>query len=322
MEPHKNLHQNHFLYPAQQQVTGGEIDLRDMLTVLWQEKWTIVVTTLVFAISSVLYATSLPNIYKADALLAPTESSENGGLAKMAGQFSGLAAIAGVNLSNSESSQTDLAVQVLKSRQFVGAFIQRHDLKMPLMAAKGWDLDSNKLILDENIYNETTGQWLRKAKGLRTAEPTEQEMFDVFRKDILSISQDKENGFYTLSVRFYDPFLAKQWVSWLIDDINKVMRDRAITETSQNLMYLNAQLQKTAVADMQSAFYTLIEEQTKNLMLAEVQEEFIFKVIDPAVVPEVKDGPKRLVLCILGSMLGGMLGVVFAFVRYVFRKKK
>ncbi|TOO02663.1 LPS O-antigen length regulator, partial [Vibrio parahaemolyticus] len=79
---------------------------------------------------------------------------------------------------------------------------------------------------------------------------------------------------------------------WLIEDINKVMRERTIAETSQNLEYLNTQLRKTAVADMQSTFYKLIEEQTKSLMLAEVQEEFIFKIVDPAIAPETKESPR------------------------------
>lgn len=43
-----------------------------------------------------------------------------------------------------------------------------------------------------------------------------------------------------------------------MQDINNVMRERTIKETSQNLAYLNAQLQKTAVADMQNTFYKLI----------------------------------------------------------------
>ncbi|NMT19326.1 LPS O-antigen length regulator, partial [Vibrio parahaemolyticus] len=77
---------------------------------------------------------------------------------------------------------------------------------------------------------------------------------EVFKKDIFSVIQDKETGLYTVSVKHYSPFVAQMWVNWLIDDINKVMRDRAIAEATQNLAYLDAQLEKTAVAEMQSTF--------------------------------------------------------------------
>lgn len=321
MEPQKESNPNYLPYPPNLQHGNDEIDLRELFKALWKGKWIIIATTFVFAVGAVLYALSLPNIYKADALLAPAESSNGGGLSKMAGQLGGLAALAGVNLGAGESSQTDLAVQVMKSRQFVEAFINKHDLLVPLMAAKDWDLANNKLILDEELYNSKTGEWLREPDGLRGATPTAQEAFEVFSKEVLSINQDKDSGLYTVSVKSYSPYLAQQWVNWLIEDINKVMRERTIAETSQNLAYLNTQLQKTAVAEMQSTFYKLIEEQTKSLMLAEVQEEFIFKVVDPAVVPELKDGPKRALICVLGTLLGGMLGVAIVLVRFAFRKE-
>ncbi|HBC3451399.1 TPA: LPS O-antigen length regulator [Vibrio parahaemolyticus] len=321
MEPQKEPNPNCLPYPPNQQHSDDEIDLSELFKALWKGKWIIIATTFVFAIGSVLYALNLPNIYKADALLAPAESSNGGGLSKMAGQLGGLVALAGVNLGASESSQTDLAVQVMKSRQFVEAFINKHDLLVPLMAATDWDLANNKLILDEELYNSNTGEWLREPNGMRGATPTAQEAFEVFSKEVLNISQDKESGLYTVSVKSYSPYLAQQWVNWLIEDINKVMRERTIAETSQNLAYLNTQLQKTAVADMQSTFYKLIEEQTKSLMLAEVQEEFIFKVVDPAVIPEMSDGPKRALICVLGSLLGGILGITTVLLISVLRKE-
>lgn len=322
MEPQKELDTNFFTSLSQPQLPDDRIDLRKLFKAVWKGKWTIIATTFVFAVGSVLYALSLPNIYKADALLAPAESANGGGFSKMAGQLGGLAALAGVNIGGNESSQTDLAVQVMKSRKFIEAFINEHNLLVPLMAANGWDLTNNKLVLDNEIYSPSTGEWLREAQGLRGATPTAQEAFQVFTKDILSVNQDKESGLYTISVNHYSPYVAQQWVNWLIEDINKVMRERTISETSQNLAYLNSQLQKTAVADMQSTFYKLIEEQTKSLMLAEVQEEFIFKVVDPAVVPEVKDGPKRALICVLGSVLGGMLGLVIVLIKFAFQKEE
>jgi uncharacterized protein involved in exopolysaccharide biosynthesis len=56
-------------------------------------------------------------------------------------------------------------------------------------------------------------------------------------------------------------------------------------------------------------------------MLAEVQEEFIFKVVDPAVIPELKSSPKRALICVLGTLLGGMLSVVIVLVGFALRKE-
>ncbi|MGR5306681.1 Wzz/FepE/Etk N-terminal domain-containing protein [Vibrio mediterranei] len=305
-----------------QQNNDDEIDLKELFLALWKGKWVILATTFVFAVGAVIFAISQPNTYKADTLLAPAESSGQGGLAKVAGQLGGLAALAGVNLGGGESSQTELAVQVMKSRQFVDHFIKKHDLLVPIMAVKEWDANSNTLVLNDEMYDESNNKWLREPKGLRGAEPSAQEAYDVFIKNMFSVIQDKESGLYTVSIEHFSPFLAQQWTTWLVEDINKVMRDRVIAESTQNLEYLAEQLTKTSVAEMQNAFYKIMEEQTKSLMLAEVQDEFIFKVVDPAVVPELKAGPKRSLICILGTLLGGMLGVMMALILFFVRKSK
>ena len=316
MEPQKEPHPNYLPYPPQSQPTDDEIDLRELFKALWKGKWIIVATTFVFTISSVLYALNLPNVYKSDALLAPTETSNGGGLAKMAGQLGGLAALAGVNLASNETSQTDLAIEVMKSRKFIYDFITKHDLLVPVMAAKGWDLKTNELKLDLDIYDPIKKEWLREPNGLRNAKPSAQEAAETFKNQFLNVSQNKVSGLYTVTINFYSPYLAQDWVGWLIEDINTVMRERSIKETKQNLLYLNEQLEKTSIADMKSTFYKLIEEQTKTLMLAEVQDEYIFKTIDPAVTPELKSEPKRFLICIFGITLGLLIGGLTSIIKF------
>ena len=66
-----------------------EIDLQELFGVLWAGKIFIVVITALFAIGSVVYALSIPNQYKATALLAPAQSG-GGGLSAALGQLGGL----------------------------------------------------------------------------------------------------------------------------------------------------------------------------------------------------------------------------------------
>ena len=63
----------------------------------------------------------------------------------------------------------------------------------------------------------------------------------------------------------------------------------------------------------------MIEEQAKVIMLAEVREEYVFKTIDPAIIPELKFKPKRALVCLLITFLGGVLSVLIVLVRYFTR---
>ncbi|EGR2041897.1 Wzz/FepE/Etk N-terminal domain-containing protein [Vibrio parahaemolyticus] len=298
------------------------VDIREILKAIYSGKLYITFVTIAFCILSVFFALSRPDIYQADALLSPAENSSSGGLSQMAGQFGGIAALAGVNLNAGKSSQTELAVQVMQSRKFIESFISKHDLLIPIMAVNSWDIGSGSLNIDADIYNEDTKEWLRDSKGLRAAKPSTLEAYEIFIKDIFQVAQDKDSGLYRITVNYYSPYVAKEWVDWLVADINEVMRNRTIEETTKNLKYLSDQLVKTPITEMQSTFYKLIEEQTKSLMLAEAQEEFVFKVVDPSVVPELKSKPKRSLIVIIGTFMGFMFGLALVLIRYAVVKNR
>lgn len=306
------------IYIMPQQNPGpadDEIDLRELWDAIWQGKFTIIAITALFTLAAVIYALSQPNIYKSQALLAPASQSQSGGLSALAGQFGGLASLAGVNLKGGGSDPTAMALEVLKSRSFINQFINKHQLLVPLMASTGWNQNNQELIIDNRLYNPDTKQWLRKVTPPKKPKPSEQEAYKAFSEK-LSVSQDKTSGLVTISFEFYSPIIAQQWVSLLISDINNYMRNQDLKEAETTILYLTEQLSQTAIADMQAIFYQLIEEQTKTIMLAKVRQDYVLKTIDPAIVPELKAKPKRALICVLGTILGGMLSVIIVLIRH------
>jgi uncharacterized protein involved in exopolysaccharide biosynthesis len=101
-----------------------------------------------------------------------------------------------------------------------------------------------------------------------------------------------------------------------VAELNEFMRAQDQAEAQASIDYLKEQLEDIQVTTMETVFYQLIEEQTKNMMLTQVKVEYVLKIIDPAQVPEEKAGPKRALIVVLGTILGGMLSVLLVFIRY------
>jgi uncharacterized protein involved in exopolysaccharide biosynthesis len=301
--------------PMQNNIADDEIDLRELFAVIWQGKWLIIAITALFAVASVVYAISQPNIYKSEALLAPAEQEGGGGLSALAGQFGGLASLAGVNLGGGSSNKAQLAIEVLKSRQFTSDFIQKHNILPDLMAAESWNMQTNTVVYDSEIYDAQNDKWVREVDAPFKPKPSMQEAYKEF-SEILAASTDKESGMVKISIEHVSPYVAQQWVEWLIQDINKTMKQRDVLEALKSTEFLTQQLEQTKIADIRAVLYKLVEEQTKTIMFAKVRDEYVFKTIDAALVPEEKFKPKRALICVLGVLLGGMLSVMIVLIRH------
>ena len=296
-----------------------EIDLRELFSALWSGKLTIIIATVMAAVIAVSYALFLPNIYKAEALLSPV-SSDGSGMGGLASKFGGLASLAGVSLGGGGSGdKTTLGIEVMQSRQFFAQFSQENNVLVPLMAAKGWNSSDNTLVIDPEVFDSATNTWVRQPKPPRQSQPSIQESHEAFKK-LISVAQDKETGFVTLSVEHFSPYVAKQWVDALVQAINMTIREQDVAKAERSISYLQQQIATTQLAELQTGLFELIQSQTETIMLANASPEYLFQTIDPAVVPELKAKPKRALICVLGVMLGGMLGVLIVLIRHFVNK--
>lgn len=300
-----------------------EIDLRELFSVLWAGKIPIMACVLVFALVSVSVALYLPNKYTAEAVLAPRSSGGGGGLAQLASQYGGLASLAGINIGGlGEGDSSAVAKEMLKTREFFSAYLYDSVL-VDLMAAESWDRDTDTVAIDDTVFDVQSKAWIRKAGPGRQVKPSVQEAHKAFVEGFLSVSEDKQTGLVTVSITHLSPSVARDWVNLLITGINEAVRARDVREAENSIEFLNEQRLKTSLVSLTEVFSELIEEQTKTVMLANASDEYVFQVIEPPVAPELKSEPSRALICVLGTMLGGMLGVVLMLIRhYAFKPEE
>ena len=301
--------------PAQAN-SNDEIDLRELFATLWASKTTILGIVLMSALISVFVALSLPNKYTSQALLAPrSDSGAGGALAQMASQFGGLASLAGVNLGGlGDQGSTAVAIEMLKSRQFFGTYLY-DDVLIDLMAAEGWDRGTGKVLIDDSLFDVKTATWVRDVSEELQVKPSVQEAHGSF-KGFLSVAEDTKTGFVTVEVTHYSPTVARDWVALVVKGVNEAVRARDVEEAEKSIAFLNQQRLKTNLVSLTEVFAELIEQQTKTVMLANASDEYVFQVIEPPVAPELKSEPKRALICVLGTLLGGMLAVLFVLIRH------
>ena len=311
-EAHNNKHTNDF---------DDEIDLRELFYVLLEGKWIIVSLTAFISIIGVTYSLLLPNIYESKAMLVPVNSSS--GISGALRSYSGLAGLAGINLpSGGDEGNSAKAIQKISSLSFFENNILTNIHLPDLMAVKSWNPKTNILNFDESIYDTSSNTWVRDISYPQQQIPSPQESFEVFKTKHLSLSEDKKSGFITLSIKHQSPFVAKQWVELVVNEVNTFYRQKDKLESERAVSYLNQQILMTGLSEIKEVLAQLLQEETKKLTLVEANQYYVFDYIDPPAVMEKKSEPTRALICILSALLGGILSVLLVLIRHYFFSEK
>ncbi len=283
------------VYPPEEPINWGEY-----WRVLVKNRKLIGIITAASTLIALLIAFLLPPVYRAEVLLAPVTQDKSEGLSAIAGQYGDVAALAGINL-GPDRDKTAEYVAALKSRSLSVAFINEENLK-PVLFPRNWDDEGKK--------------WKDSSKI-----PTDWDTFKVFDEDIRTVRIDRKTSIVTLAIEWKDAALAAKWANSLVRRVNARLRNEAIEEAERSIGYLEKQLVSTSAVEIQQAIYRLIEGQTKKKMVASTRDEYAFSVIDPAVPPEKKVKPRRILIVVFSFLASVIIGTVVAFAIYYVKSR-
>lgn len=281
---------------------SAEITLGFLIKTLWNNKFKIIIPTAIVSILAVFYALNKPNVYTATGVYTPASQGDASALSKLAGQFGGLASLAGVNLGGGSKDDTQVAIKFLNSRAFLQHFIEKYSLADELMAVESWERANNKLIYNSSLYDEESKKWVRTPPPNKSITPTPWEAYESL-KDILKIQYEDKEGIITINLTYYSPHLAKEWLELLVKELNALWKIKKLNKSDKLLKGLTQKAEETNISELQEVFYNLIAEQTKTNLLTQVNEESVFESVGSVVLPEDKSAPSRALICILAFIL-------------------
>lgn len=259
-----------------------KLDLVAMIRLLREYRWTVLITTVIFAIASITYAMLATPIYRAEVTVTVVKDKDQGLGEGLGSAMGDIANLAGVNLGDNADEEAMKAV--LASKHLIQVFIERYDL-------------------------------LSMLRGRAPKAPTLWKGVLHFHDDLLSIKDDQRKGVTLIAISWTEPTVAARWANDFVALANELIRSKALKDSQRNVEYLTEQAGKATSIGVQQALYALLEQETRKMMLANERIEYAFSVADPAVAPEIRSSPKRTLIVIGGTGFGLFLGFSIAFVR-------
>jgi len=263
-------------------VAGDGYSIGEIINILRNQLGLVIAIVAATVMAALVVALISKPVFRAEVVVMDVR--ERGGInaGSIGGQLGGLAALAGVNIGSAGFPRE--ASAVLKSRTLANHFIEREAL-LPLL-------------FEGQSKNATL--WFAVER---------------LRKDVLSIVEEPRTGLITVTVDWRNPVEAARWANSFVAMADDMLRRRAIEDHERNIRYVNEQISQTDALEVRGVLFKIIEDESKNLMLARSRRDYAFFVVDPAVVPENRIAPRRTLIVGLGLALGVLLGTLTAFAR-------
>lgn len=271
-------------------------DVTAMIAAIWEGKWVVAIATGLAMLGALIVVMIVDPVYEAEVVAAHNvNSGATDGLPRTLGSMERLAAISGLGLNSAQGDQ-EIALATLRSRRFTAQFMERFQVKAALFPDL-WDPDTNK--------------W-RVSEG---AIPTDWSAYNFWAKDVFQVSEDSATGLVHIRIHWQDPMVAARWANEIIVMANAVLQQQALAQSERNLSYLAEQMTSSRIEEIRAAIAGLIQQETASMMVASGNQDFAFRIIDPAVPAEDPYFPRPLLLVFSATVLGFLLGVLAALIR-------
>lgn len=282
---------------------SSEITFLKLIFYLWKRKIFIIAFTIIFGVIGLIISFKTTETYKADSTLIPAERYST----TMAGNqgVSTLGSIIGLTNVASEMDYVVLGIETLKSRIFIKKFLKTNNFEQYYSPIYTYDLASNKFEFDDDIYDVKNQDWTENAKQNKLV-PSDSEIYDNFMRRTI-FSRDLATNSLKLSTIHESPYLAKEVNYLLIRALNKSISDFDKEIATNSMSFIENMIAKTEGSELRQMLYSMYVKELEKEMFTEINKEYVFRTLDPPIIPLNKYRPSRLQYLIISLMLGFFL---------------
>ncbi len=297
-------------------IEEDEIDLRELFSTIWQNKFTIAIISLLITSFALLYALKIPNIYTSSTILVPKDNDKP----SVGAGAAAMAAMAGINLGGGGGMDiSGLFKNLLGNYSFNKYIIEKYNIDQMLKLEnieKNFVFAANK----REVYD------LFNSSSNKGEKDKEELIYNTYMslKGILSISTDKESGAITLSAKLEDRFMTKKLVDIYLVEMSDYVKKLDLKELDEQVLYYESELQSAKNLDLKFNISELLSALVKKKVLSQAGEFYMVKQLTKPQVAYIKDkaGPKRALIIIVAFITSIILGIFFVFFKEFIKGSK
>ncbi len=268
------------------------IDLGKYFAVLGKEWWRIALLSFGFGLLTFLLMFLMPNVYQSIAVIGPAIAEKR--------PIPALGALASFGVDFGSPSKVEDLETLFNSKDLTVRVFRNH-LLWPIVLPDSFDPATGKIKVRWTDYlfggekdQKTPGDW------------------DAIRAvmDRLKVSVNRKAGTISVSFESPSPEGSAEVVKYYLDEGKNRLQEEALDRAIKNKKFIEEQIGKTVDALTRDRLYSLYGQEVEQEMMARNREQFGFRVIDSARIPEKKSGPRRGKAALLAMLLSAPLWAI------------
>lgn len=287
------------------------INLIDIFKIISRDIKLIFIISVFFTICSLFFIMQTKDVYKSSTQLVISKNIQTNSSNGIASQYSGLASLAGVNISGG-ADQSDFVVARINSRDFFYQLLDDNQILPYMFAVESFDKENQKSIFNEDIYNLESDEWIIDM-------PSKEQAYEYFHNNMLWIRKQGDTKYITMTIKHISPLFAERMLSNIVNQINAITREDDFQKSKIALDYYKSALADTTIKEVRTTISSLIENQIQTQMLALTKKDYIVEYLDKPFVPEFPDNLSKKVMILLTFIMGIFLGIFFSLTRAFFK---
>lgn len=199
--------------------TQDEIDLFEIIGILWKRKKLIILITITITVLAIVYSLVATPVYKATAKIIPVSSQRS--TFSIPSELIGIAGMFGLG---GTAGGAEIIKAVLGSRELAKLVIKKQDLKR---------------FIYPNVWDEKTGE----PKVSPEKIPQDDEIAEQFLKNFLKITENQREKTIEISVMFpKHSTLSAIVANEVIDSLQTILNQKAYTNAKRNRLFIEEQV--------------------------------------------------------------------------------
>jgi len=286
---------------TQNKIVEDEIDLSNILRVLWKRKFLMIFIIFIISLCGLIYIYFQDNIYMSKAVLRPVQNGTSQQNSSMMSNLGSLASLAGLSIGGGGGiTPYNTMNAIMQDTDFIYDFVKKNNFEQKVVE----NYESKK---DKKKYKENPKYYI----------------YESVKNDLV-FKENAKTGLITIAYNNKDREFAKQFIDKILFTVSNEYKTLDMLNMDIRIDNYKKEISQTDDITLKNKLAEIVTGLIQNKVVSNAQEFYGFEIVTPSFIPDDIDyvKPNKPILFGVFFVFGSIIAILSALLLEKIKQKK